>query len=183
MKVKEKTSNRKSDGFDKEIEFTFKQSAHAFNILVSRLYTDPIKAIIRELSANAHDSHVEAGKPNCKMLIHLPNNSERFFSIRDFGVGLSPDDVINVYSTIFESTKTDSNDYTGCLGLGSKTPFSYTDNFIVESFFNGKHYIYNAYFNEQGVPCMAMLDGNGSDTNEENGVKITISVKSGDNEN
>lgn len=183
MKVKEKISKRKAEGFGDEIEFTFKQSAKAFQILVARLYTDPIKAIIRELSCNGHDSHIEAGVPERQMLIHLPNRTEPYFSIRDYGIGLSEEDVLNIYTKVFESTKTGSNDYTGCLGLGSKTPFSYTKNFIVESFYNGKHYIYNAYFNEEGKPCMAPLANSGGATTEENGVKITISVKSGDNEN
>lgn len=183
MRVKEKISKRKATGFGDEIEFTFKQSAKAFNILVSRLYNDPIKAILRELSCNGYDAQVEAGNQDKPMLVHLPNRLEPQFWIRDYGIGLSQEDVQEIYTKVFESTKTASNEFTGCLGLGSKTPFSYTNNFIVESFYNGKHYIYNAYFNEAGVPCMAMLDGNGNDTDEPNGVKITISVKNNDFEN
>jgi hypothetical protein len=182
MKVKEKISKRKAEGFGDEIEFTFKQSAKAFQILVARLYKYPIKAIIRELSCNGHDSHIEAGCPERQMLIHLPNRTEPYFSIRDYGTGISEEDVLNIYTKVFESTKTDSNEYTGCLGLGSKTPFSYTKNFIVTSYYQGKIYTYNAYFNEDGKPCMAPLANSGGATTEENGVEIKISVKSQDNE-
>jgi hypothetical protein len=182
MKVKQNINKHKSEGFGDEIEFTFKQSAKAFQILVARLYKYPIKAIIRELSCNGHDSHVEAGCPERQMLIHLPNRSEPYFSIRDYGVGLSEEAVLNIYTKVFESTKTNSNDYTGCLGLGSKTPFSYTKNFIVTSYYQGRVYTYNAYFNEEGKPCMAPLANSGGATTEENGVEIKISVKSQDNE-
>ena len=43
-------------------EFRIRNSAKAFNILSSGLYANKIRAIIRELSCNAVDSHVAAGK-------------------------------------------------------------------------------------------------------------------------
>lgn len=183
MQIKQRKGKRASQGFGKEIDFTIKASAKAFEIVMSRLYTDPIKAIIRELSCNGYDAQIEAGNEDQPMLVHLPNRLEPYFCIRDYGIGLSEKDVVEIYTTIFESTKAESNDFTGCLGLGSKTPFSYTRNFVVESFYEGKHYIYNAYFNEESKPCMAPLEGHGKPTDEPNGVKITISVKNSDFEN
>lgn len=41
-------------------EFRIRNSAKAFNILSSGLYANKIRAIIRELSCNAVDSHVAA---------------------------------------------------------------------------------------------------------------------------
>mgnify|MGYP001258182542 FL=1 len=103
-------------------EFTIKTTAKAFRILSSGLYSDRIKAIIRELSCNAVDAHVMA-KNSEPFLVHLPSNLEPWFSVRDYGIGLSENDVMNLYSTYFESTKTESNDQIGALGLGSKSPF------------------------------------------------------------
>ena len=105
-------------------EFRIRNSAKAFNILSSGLYANKIRAIVRELSCNAVDSHVAAGKQDTPFDIHLPNTLEPWFSIRDYGLGLSHDQVINIYTTYFESTKTDSNEFIGALGLGSKSPFS-----------------------------------------------------------
>lgn len=109
--------------------FKMKRSAKAFSILSSGIYANKIRAIIRELSCNAYDSHVEAGKKDVPFEVHLPTHFEPYFYVRDYGTGLTHQQVFDVYTTYFESTKTDSNDYIGALGLGSKSPFSYTENF------------------------------------------------------
>ena len=111
-------------------EFRIRNSAKAFSILSSGLYANKIRAIIRELSCNAVDSHVAAGKADVPFEVHLPTALSPWFSIRDFGTGLSHEQVTKIYTTYFESTKTDSNDFIGALGLGSKSPFSYTNNFV-----------------------------------------------------
>ena len=89
-------------------EFRIRNSAKAFNILSSGLYANKVKAIIRELSCNAIDSHTAAGTKQ-PFEVHLPTTLEPWFSIRDFGTGLSHDQVTKIYTTYFESTKTNSN--------------------------------------------------------------------------
>jgi len=154
-------------------EFRIKNSAHAFSILSSGLYSNKIKAIIRELSTNALDSHV-AAKNSDPFEVHLPSILEPWFHVRDFGTGLDHDNVVNIYTTYFESTKSDSNDFIGALGLGSKSPFSYTGNFTVTAIKNGTKRIYSAYINEQGVPSIALMDE--SSTSEKNGVEVKFAV-------
>ena len=156
-------------------EFRIRNSAKAFNILSSGLYANKIKAIIRELSCNAVDSHVAAGKTGTPFDVHLPNQMEPWFSIRDYGTGLDHEQVTNIYTTYFESTKTDSNDYIGALGLGSKSPFSYTDNFTVTAVKNGTKNIYSAFINAQGVPSIALMAGE-EGTLEPTGVEVKFSV-------
>ena len=155
-------------------EFRIRNSAKAFNILSSGLYANKIRAIIRELSCNAVDSHVAAGKTDVPFEIHLPNSLDPFFSIRDFGTGLTHDQVTNIYTTYFESTKTDSNAFIGALGLGSKSPFSYTDNFTVTAIKDGKRGIYSAFTNGEGVPSIALMMT--EETDEPSGVEIKFSV-------
>ena len=155
-------------------EFKIKTSSRAFQILSSGLYANKIRAIIRELSCNAIDSHVAAGKLDTPFEIHLPNSLDPYFSIRDFGTGLNRDQVNNIYTTYFESTKTNSNDYIGALGLGSKSPFSYTNNFTVTAIKDGKKGIYSAYLNEQGVPAIALMAE--LDSDEPAGVEIKFPV-------
>jgi hypothetical protein len=156
-------------------EFRIRNSAKAFNILSSGLYANKIRAIVRELSCNAVDSHTAAGKQDTPFDVHLPNSLEPWFSIRDYGTGLSHDQVTNIYTTYFESTKTASNEFIGALGLGSKSPFSYTDNFTVTAIKDGVKGIYTAFINESGVPSIAkMMD---EQTTEPAGVEVRFAVE------
>lgn len=157
-------------------EFRIRNSAKAFNILSSGLYGNKIRAIVRELSCNAVDSHMAAGCADTPFDVHLPNQLEPWFAIRDYGTGLDHEQVTNIYTTYFESTKTDSNDYIGALGLGSKSPFSYTDNFTVIAVKNGRRGIYTAFINDLGIPSIALMTE--EETTEPNGVEVKFAVNS-----
>ena len=155
--------------------FKIKESAKAFRILSSSLYSNKIRAIVRELTCNALDSHVEAGNRE-PYVVHLPTYMEPTFSVQDFGVGLTHDRVMALYSTYFESTKTESNDFVGALGLGSKSPFSYTDNFVVIASKDGETNTYSAFINDAGVPSIVRLGT--EQTGAPNGVTVQMAVQS-----
>ncbi len=120
------------------------------------------------------DSHTAAGKTDTPFDIHLPNQLEPWFSIRDYGTGLDHEQVTNIYTTYFESTKTNSNDFIGALGLGSKSPFSYTDNFTVTAIKNNRKGIYSAFINGDGVPSIALMTE--EQTDDPAGVEVKFSV-------
>ena len=157
-------------------EFRIRNSAKAFNILSSGLYANKIRAIVRELSCNAVDSHTAAGKSDTPFDVHLPNQLDPTFSIRDYGTGLTHAQVQNIYTTYFESTKTESNAFIGALGLGSKSPFSYTDNFTVTAIKDGVRNVYSAFINGEGVPSIVLMHGESTD--QPNGVEIKFAVDS-----
>lgn len=159
-------------------EFTIRSSAKAFAVLSSGLYKNKIRAIIRELACNAVDSHRAAGNSHLPFEIHAPSALEPWFSIRDYGVGLSDTEVAHVYTVYFSSTKTDSNDYIGALGLGCKSPFSYTDNFTITAVKSGVKRIYGAFINENGVPSVTLMYE--ADTDEHPGVEIKLNVSKTD---
>lgn len=158
--------------------FQIKATGKAFRILSDGLYSDKPRAVVRELSCNAYDSHVAAGRKSVPFEVHLPSPLEPHLSIRDFGTGLDHDQVMKLYTTYFESTKTDSDDFIGALGLGSKSPFSYVDQFTVVSRFNGKMRTYSAFISENGVPSIALLST--ADTDERNGLEISMPVETKD---
>jgi len=158
--------------------FKIEATAKAFKILSDGLYSNKIKAVVRELSTNAYDSHVDAGHPEKPFEVFLPSRLEPTFSIRDYGTGLSYEDCMDLYTTYFRSNRTDSNDSVGCLGLGSKSPFAYADQFLVESFFNGTHYTFSSYQGEDGSPVFALLES--QETNEPNGLKVSLAVQEDD---
>lgn len=166
--TKEKTKSR----------FKINQSKEAFKILSSGLYSDKILAVIREYSANAWDSHKMAGKEDVPFEVHLPNTLEPYFSVKDFGVGLSHDEVLELFTTYFGSNKRNTNEATGMLGLGSKSAFSYTDQFTVTSRKDGKERTYTCYISDIGEPEVKLLSE--KNTSESNGLEVYMSVEQGD---
>ena len=158
--------------------FRIEASPEAFRILSDGLYSNKVKAVIRELSTNAVDSLVDADTVELGYEVHLPTYLEPEFSIRDYGTGLQHEAVVGLYTTYFGSNKTNSNDFTGQLGLGSKSPFAYTDSFTVTSYKDGVKRVYNAHISESGYPAISLLTEN--DTDEHNGIEIRFAVKNSD---
>lgn len=164
----------RSEAF-KTTQFKILATAKAFEILSSGLYSDKPRAVIRELSTNAYDAHVAAGNLDKPFVVNLPNRYSSEFSIRDYGTGLSEKDIIELYTTYFASNKTESDDFVGCMGLGSKSPFSYVQQFSVTSFYNKVKSIYSCYIDENGEPAIAPMHK--EETEEENGLLVTIPVQ------
>jgi len=158
--------------------FTIKASASAFAILSAQLYSNKQGAVIRELSTNAYDAHIMVGTPEKPFELTLPNALEPTFKIRDFGPGLSEQQISSIYTTFFESTKGDSNDFVGCLGLGSKSPFAIADSFTVTSYYNGTKIIYSAFLSDARIPSIAKFGE--FPTEEQNGLEIEVAVKDRD---
>lgn len=177
MKLASEVSVVERSGDFSESAFSIEMNSKAFYVLSAQLYSNKIQAVIRELSTNAYDAQVfsNSKKP---FEVHLPTIWEPEFSVRDYGPGLSEEDVKNLYTTYFKSNKINSNDFVGCLGLGSKSPFAYTDSFTVTSWFNGECKQYTMYLDENKFPRCALLTCNQSD--EPTGLKVSLSVKNND---
>ena len=174
MKLAEQHNKLRTKGVQAKTQFKIEASAKAFEILSKSLYKDGIKAIIRELSTNAIDAHIDAGTLDTKYVVILPSTDNPKFSIRDFGTGMSPDKIESLYTTYFGSDKNNSNEFVGCLGLGSKSPFSYGNSFYVTSFYNGTAYYYVATI-VNGSPEIHFHQKMGTD--EPNGMLIGFAVK------
>lgn len=178
MKVIEEVRNLEVSGDFERADYTIAANPMAFRILFNNIYSDKVTAIIRELSTNAFDSHVAAGKPDYPFKVHLPNSLEPHFSVTDEGVGMSDDFVRTQYNRFFLSDKTETNDQTGCMGLGSKSPFAYTDSYTVISRFNGVETTYNPIITDKAVPSVVKLTS--VPTDQCNGVEVRFSVKTSD---
>lgn len=178
MKLHTGTNVIEKSGQFEESKFSIEASAKAFFILSDGLYSNKILAVIRELSTNAYDSHVEAGKASTPFDVHIPTHLQPVFFIRDYGTGMTHEDCMQLYTTYFRSTRNNSNEAVGCLGLGSKAPFAYADSFTVEAYLDGTRRIYTAYKNEDGSPVFSLLEE--TVTSEPNGIKVSINVSSND---
>lgn len=173
MKLADRVVDVHSRGVQSESQFSIQQSSKMFKILSDSLYRDKVMAVIRELSTNAYDAHIAAKNPN-PFHVHLPCQNDPNFRVRDFGTGLSKQDMEKLYTTYGASNKHTSNDFVGCLGLGSKSPFAYAKSFTSVSYFNGTQYTYIASIDETGVPVLNLMHTN--PTNEPNGLEISFAV-------
>lgn len=166
-------------GLGESKKFTIKTSAKAFKILSKSLYSNPVGAVVRELSTNAYDAQVVNGNAEVPFELTLPSTLNPEFKIRDFGTGLSAEQIDQVYRTFFESTKTESNDVVGCLGLGSKSPFTIADSFFVTSYYGGMKTMIMAYIDEDDEPALSepLIY---EPTDEPTGLEIQIAVRKED---
>jgi len=178
MKLNISDTEVQGTGFEQVAGFKIDMNAKAFKVLSDTLYKNKIGSIVRELSCNAYDAHIDAGNADQPFDIHLPDSFEPYFSIRDYGKGISPEDIKTIYTSYFTSTKDQANDSVGAFGLGSKTPFSYTDSFTVISIHNGIKTVYNAHMS-QGMPAIVAY-GESEPTDEPDGLEVNVSVESVD---
>lgn len=157
--------------------YEIEADAEFFNHLSKRIYTDSMLAIVRELACNAWDSHVEANNTDTPVIIQCPNKIQPVFRVIDKGVGMDIEALNSVYRKYGKSTKRTDMSQTGGLGVGSKTPFSYTDSFTVYSVKDGlKHTMIN--YKENGIPKIKEIVT--VETDEENGVTVEVPVKVND---
>lgn len=158
--------------------FSIKANGKAFKVLIDGLYSDKIRAVIRELWSNAYDSHIAAGKGDRPFDCQLPTWADPVFRVRDYGTSLSHTGVMNLYTTVFESSKEDTNEQVGKLGLGSKSPFAYTDTFTVTAWMDGEKRIYSAFIGADYVPQIALMSR--TPDNGIQGLEVSFPVKAAD---
>lgn len=148
------------------------------DILRKKMYRDPIKAFCREISCNARDAHTEFGTPDKPVKIVLPNAFEPTLKIQDFGPGIDPKRIADIFVNFGASTKRQDNTQIGGFGLGAKTPFAYGDTFTVVTIHDGKKRTYAAYIDESERGKLDLLRE--EDTKEHTGTTISIPVKKDD---
>jgi hypothetical protein len=144
--------------------------AHIMSILTD-LYSNPELAVIREYSTNAYDAHVEAGITR-PIEVTLPSALAPQFKVRDFGEGLDADDIREMYSKYGASSKRNSNDVVGMLGLGCKSALTYTDQFTLTGIKNGVCTQVAVSRDEDGSGSMTIIDE--YQTDEESGVEVVV---------
>ena len=126
-----------------------------FQILSSKLYSDKFNSIVREISSNMYDSHKAANKLDVPFEINL---TYEYIEFKDFGVGLSEEEIEQIYKVYFNSTKSADNDFIGGFGLGSKTTFAYTNIFNIISKKNGKKLEYICFMDNQFQPNIKKIN-------------------------
>lgn len=146
---------------------------HIIGVLTD-LYSDPERAVIREYSTNALDSNVEAGN-GAAIEVTTPTSLAPFFRVKDTGIGMDAEDIRNIYSRYGTSTKRDSDEQVGMLGLGAKSALTYTDQFTLIGTKNGRQVQVQIGRDEDGGGSMTIVSD--EPTDEPNGVEVIIPAK------
>jgi hypothetical protein len=151
--------------------------SHIIHLLRSRIYSNKILAVLREYLTNAIDAHVEADIPHTPILLTLPTLSSPVLKIRDYGAGLSETDVRELYIKYGASTKRSSNSYTGCLGIGCKAAFAYSDTFIVTTWYNGTKSCWTALIDDNNNGSISCTHSSPNMDGHQDGVEISIAIE------
>lgn len=161
----------------KSQDFGIGDASVVIEILRNRLYQFPIRTLVQEYLCNARDASRET-KATKPIQVTAPTSINPTFKVRDFGPGIDPDRMKNVFVMYGSSTKRDSNNQTGGFGIGAKSAWSYTDSFTIVTHVDG---VKRSYVAHTGVNNNGRLDLIGQEkTTEVNGTEIQIAVKPND---
>jgi hypothetical protein len=170
----------------KKMRLSENATSMVFQMFTKNIYSNPIGTVVREITSNCFDSHIEAGI-NKPVIIKKSFDKEAntiYISFIDFGVGMSPDRIENIYGTYFESTKRGDNSQIGGFGIGGKTPLAYKrstghgegeydNSYYVITIFDKVKYYYMIYEGAE-APEWSLLHQ--EETKEHNGTEVRIPV-------
>jgi hypothetical protein len=184
MRIKQRPVKHKADDgggftFD-EKTFGIGDESLAISLMRDKMYAYPIRTSCQEILSNARDAHREVDKEQVPIEVTLPTEDDMFFRVRDFGPGMTPEQMDEVYRWYGRSSKRHTDDQTGGWGLGAKSPWAYTPWFDIVSITYDedeecrmrRHY--HSYIDKTDKGRLALKDE--SPTDEEIGVEVIIPV-------
>lgn len=168
-----KTSGNVSTDNAVQMTISAEGTAHIMSMLTD-LYSSPELAVLREYSSNALDSHKEAGQ-TAPILVTLPTTWNPVFTVQDFGVGMSAQDIKTIYSAYGASTKQKDFNQVGAFGLGCKSALSLTQQFTLVSIKDGRKSVVLIARGDNGVGTVNVISE--ADTDEPNGVTVSVPIE------
>lgn len=173
-----------TDGEDQEqiaMSLDLDSQQMLMQMLSKNLYSDEVGSTVRELASNALDSHRRAGVDKPIIVVLKYNEQYNYeFTVEDFGIGLDDVDVREIISKYGKSTKRNSANELGMMGLGFKAPLAYTSSFYFIARKNNIERKYMMYEGETGNMIDLLYE---TPTTEGNGVKVIVPLKSYDRYN
>ena len=141
--------------------------------LLTNLYNDPELAVIREYYTNALDAHTAVDQLR-EVEVYLPTFSNPLYVVKDYGIGMSRDDIQKIYAQYGASTKRNTNKQVGAFGLGCKSALTIATQFTLTSVKNGKKTTALISKSDSGVNKVDIMPVR--DSAEPNGTTVTIPV-------
>jgi hypothetical protein len=178
-KIDTKKINVITPHFDEKIKMTIdpRAMAHILDRLTD-LYPKPLMSSIRELISNALDATVIMPADQQQAIeITRPSPFSLIFAVEDFGIGMSLEDVRNIYSLYGASTKRENFEQVGAFGLGAKAPLAYCSEFTGITTQNGITTEFTVTKNQKGnfVNILSTVE-----TNRPSGTKIIMPIRESD---
>ena len=161
----------------KTMKFGIDDGADVIPLLInflSGLYPEPKLTIQNEYMSNARDSHVDAGCPDTPVEITLPNKLNPYYAVRDFGIGMTDDQVENIYTKALKSTKRNSNGTIGGFGVGKLVFSQYNMGvMIMTTWIDGIQTIYQCRLKDGDGEIIEIMK---TKSDEPRGVEIKIEI-------
>lgn len=164
-------SNSTFEGHDASIS---EEDLHKLWSMLQDPYKNNVGSLIREYSSNCFDSHSEANVTDAVHVKMGKDDTGHYWCCEDFGVGLSPERIVNVFMKYLKSTKENTNNQIGMFGLGSKSGLSYTDIVHIRTRFDNIEYTYILRKGEKTPRLEKLFE---EPTTERNGTLIKIYIK------
>jgi hypothetical protein len=183
MKLAESTTSLVCSQKFEETEFGIGDPILIMEYLRKNAYSNPKRAICQEIMCNARDAHREVGSTDA-VIIKLPTRMNPVWSCRDFGPGINPKRMADVFTKFGKSTKRTDNTQTGGFGIGAKTPWAYTDTFLIDTVCEIEgHFIkfqYAAVIGANRVPKLVQMGDPTFTTEKRSGTTISFNVEAKD---
>lgn len=154
-------------------------------MMLSKNYGASAEAVLREYANNARDSHIAAGT-DAPIEVSLPSLSGDVLSddyrqeltVVDHGVGMSREEVVSTFGAFGASTKRNSDLMTGALGIGSKSGFAISSQFMVTAVKDGVRTVALFAIGDGETPESTILAE--EPTTDPNGVTVRIPTSQDD---
>lgn len=161
------------DGEVFEAKLNTAKLSSVMQILI-RNYNSPELATLREWVSNGHDSHIAAGikKP---VRVTLPSKFASNLVVEDFGIGMSYEDVRDVYATFLSSTKDENNEGIGGFGIGGKSALAIADQYSMVAIKDGLKNVFLFERSDNGGLAVKSVVRD-APTEDPTGVKVTVST-------
>lgn len=136
----------------KRASFSVKADGKLFAILTKNLYANPVLSTLSELGQNAWDAHKRANRADQPFTVTLPNHLSPILIVRDLGLSMAHDFVMDDYCTAFESSKDTDSEQSGGFGVGRLASLALSNTYNIACYQGGTKRTYVVFLNGDGVP-------------------------------
>lgn len=164
-------------GGKKTGKFKVMDDPHLMSMLSTNLYANPLRTMIQEICFNAWDAHRMGNCQDKPIDVYI--NDTTGLIVRDYGPGIEPEMIDEIYCTYGASTKRQDENQTGGFGLGSKSPYAYSDSFTVANHHGNRKSMFimrRVHDENDGGPGYDVVIDD--IPTEEHGLLVTVPLKS-----